>query len=51
MEPGWLLGMPPRGEGKRVLTEGPTGLPSCVGGKGVLETTASSLTGEECVLT
>lgn len=27
MEPGWLLGMPPCGEGKRVLGEGPVGLP------------------------
>lgn len=47
MEPGWLLGVPPRGAGKRVLTEGPVGLPSCVGGKGALETAAPSLADEE----
>lgn len=33
MESGWLLGMPPRGEGSRALMEGPTGLPSCAGGE------------------
>lgn len=27
MEPGWLPGMPSSGEGKRVLVEGPVGLP------------------------
>lgn len=48
---GGLLGMPPRGEGRRVLTEGPTGLPSWVGGKGALETTAPPLPGEERGLT